>query len=62
MKIDLYDNHYEDTYDKGFPVIVSWINPENSEERTRLIRSEKESNEFFSWFRNKYPSISYTVT
>jgi len=61
MKIDLYDNHYEDEYENGFPVLVSWVNPESGETRRRILRSERESSEFFSWFLWKHPDIEYTL-
>ena len=58
--IDLYDNYYD--YDLGdFPMIVTWINPENGETRRRILRSETESSEFFNWFLQKYPDIEYTL-
>ena len=58
--IDLYDNYYD--YDTGdFPMLVTWISPENGESRRRILRSESESSEFFSWFLWKYPDIEYTL-
>jgi len=61
MSIDLYDNNYDDEYEDGFPVFVSWNNPENGETRRRILRTERESSEFFSWFLWKYPDIEYTL-
>ena len=59
--IDLYDNNYYD-YDTGdFPMLVTSSNPEDGESRRRILRSETESSEFFSWFLQKYPDIEYTL-
>ena len=58
--IDLYDNYYD--FEIGeFPMVVAWTNPEDGESRRRILRSEPESSEFFSWFLQKYPDIEYTL-
>ena len=59
--IDLYDNNYYDYETGDFPMLVTWISPENGEPRRRILRSEAESAEFFSWFLWKYPDIEYTL-
>jgi hypothetical protein len=59
--IDLYDNNYYDYSTDDFPMLVTWINPEDGESRRRILRSEAESSEFFTWFLQKYPGIEYTL-
>jgi len=63
IDIDLYDNYYD--YDGDwtteYPKIVSWVNPENGETRSRLLRDQNESEEFFAWFDPKYPDIAVTI-
>ena len=58
--IDVFDNYY-DYNDGEFPKLVSWINPEDGEGRTRIIRDDREHEEFFSWFNRKYPDVSVTI-
>ena len=58
--IDVFDNYYD--YDASeFPKLVTWISPDDGENRSRIIRDERESEEFFSWFNRMYPDISVTI-
>ena len=59
--IDLYDNNYYDYETGDFPMLVTLINQEDGETRRRILRSESDSSEFFSWFLQKYPDIEYTL-
>lgn len=58
--IDVYDNYY-DFDDSEFPKLVTWTSPEDGEGRSRIIRNERESEEFFSWFNRKYPEVTVTI-
>jgi hypothetical protein len=61
--IDLYNNYFddEDLVSSDYPKFVSWENPEDRQQRQRILRNKKESDDFFKWFLGKYPDIKYTV-
>jgi hypothetical protein len=44
-----------------YPKLVSWLSPEDGNERNRILRNQEEETEFFSWFSRKYPNIETTI-
>jgi len=65
IDINLYDSnhyHYPGDWTAEYPKIVSWVNPENGETKSRHLRDQNASEEFFAWFNQKYPDIAVTIT
>ena len=59
-KIDMINNYY-DFDDSEFPKLVTWVSPEDGDSRNRIIRDDREHEEFFSWFNRKYPDVVITI-
>jgi|TARA_E500000305_G_scaffold100239_1_gene92993 hypothetical protein len=61
--IDMYSDYYDfDDTSTSYPIVISWKNPEDGEDRTRILRSEPDSDEFFGWFLRTNPDIKYSVS
>ena len=56
----VFDSYYDYDFNE-FPKLVTWTSPESGEGRFRIIRDAQESDEFFSWFDQKYPDVSVTI-
>ena len=62
MKINPEEYYYENYKESiEYPKIISWENPEDGEERNRVIRNDRESEEFFNWFHKKYPDMTFKI-
>ena len=55
------DFYYFDNDNGDYPMTIGWKHPGESEDRTRILRSRADSDEFFDWFLAKYPGIKYSV-
>ena len=44
------DFYYFDNDNGDYPMTIGWKHPGESEDRTRILRSKADSDEFFDWF------------